>query len=174
VTKKVVHRLPSPKPGVVQRFALKTPSGKTVADGRVDTGADITYLSEQTVCAVDGAAYKTHEGSVEVAGGGEIEGFAFSATLHSDGRTAHISAFAPLVRRDPATGAVHEIRETRNLIGEDFMRGAKAKLDYSKSGHEFSDASRQGSIGPFKKASPKDAKRIRTYIKAMCKRHPQK
>jgi hypothetical protein len=72
---------------------------------------------------------------------------------------------------DRTTGKATRVRvpaeQDENLIGDDFFRGSRSKLDYGRPGREFSGLGRQGK---WRRTSRERARYGQRLLAEMCKR----
>lgn len=155
--------------GVVRRFVATTPTGEARDDGRIDTGADMTVLSTDVACRLNASDHVDADSvDAEIPGGLVITGFQYPATIRVGHLTGRVRPYLPVSVVRP-NGNREPLQQNRNLIGEDFMRDAKAKLDYGKRGTELSGLL---DIDPskFRPSTPENARYARKLLQKMCAR----
>jgi len=138
-------------------------------------------VTNDMVCRLDAVKQTLGRIETQLPGGAVLVGFEFPVTVRVQHKTAHLRAFAPLffttTEKNKKTGEITinttPASQSGNLIGEDFMRAAGGKLDYTKPGREFSGAVGLGAL-QFVKASPQHEELADWYMRRLCRRKPKK
>lgn len=121
---------------LARTFTASTPKGKRTAKGRgiIDTAAEITLIDDRTACAV-GTIKRDNPVAVGGVGAGRMVGYEFWVSLRIGKRHARVKAvvpFANVVARADNTVQLAPLRNTRNLIGIDFLRKTAAVIDFGR------------------------------------------
>jgi hypothetical protein len=117
------------EPPILRKFTASNKKAKVTDVGKIDTGANATFLSRTLACRLEpnmSAPDTLGETNAGLVGGNLIE-----VVLRVGKRELPVKAYVPAVVYLP-DGSTQSVREGKNLIGLDFLRGTKAVIDFKR------------------------------------------